>query len=260
MRDYEAVARAVDANARFHPVHIDGGVVVRRAGPGTATVHDYLRHLLAKGLENVPEPLGIEGGVETLRYLDGASGGQSWYHQHTDKGLVSAARLLRAIHDAANDWRPPAGTIWMQAPVEGDDVVYCHGDPGPWNFVWRDNEAVGLIDWDYLHPGPRLDDVAYALRWFAPLRANDHVLSWHHFPAIPDRRQRVRTFIDAYGDLPPFDVASTVIGRMQATSNLVLALAHHGVEPQRSWVADGFQARETEEMNWIEKHRDELTI
>lgn len=36
----------------------------------------------------------------------------------------------------------------------------CHGDVGPWNMVSQGDEAVGLIDWDFLHRGPRLDDVA----------------------------------------------------------------------------------------------------
>lgn len=132
--------------------------------------------------------------------------------------------------------------------VDGEDIVFCHCDPGPWNFVWRDGEAVGLIDWDYLHPAPRLDDVAYALRWFAPLRSDKHVLEWHHFPAVPNRARRVRTFLDAYGELPKFDAISAVIRRMRATGELELSLANQGVEPQRSWVADGSEEREAEEV------------
>jgi Ser/Thr protein kinase RdoA (MazF antagonist) len=91
--------------------------------------------------------------------------------------------------------------------------VFCHGDPGPWNFVWRDQEAVGLIDWDYLHPAPRLHDVAYALQWFGPLRRDEFVLDWHHFPVIPNRRDRVRAFIDAYGGLPPLRRVRSSHGR-----------------------------------------------
>jgi Phosphotransferase enzyme family len=256
----DPVDRAAQANARFHPVNIDADTVTRPADSTTETVHNFLRHLRSKGSVCVPEPLGIEDGIEKLRYIEGDSGGQGWYHQHNDRGLSSAARLLRLIHDAGSDWSPPAGAAWGAEPVAGQELVFCHGDPGPWNFVWRDEEAVGLIDWDYLHPAPRLDDVAYALRWFVPLRADEHVLDWHHFPTIPDRGARIRTFLQAYGDLPSFDVVSTVVQRMQTTSDLVLSLAEQGIEPQRSWVADGSQEREAEEMAWIERHRSELGL
>jgi hypothetical protein len=222
------------------------------------TVHSFLRHVRAKGLDCVPEPLGIEDGIERLRFIEGAGGGDGWYHQHTDQGLMSAARLLRTIHDAGRDWGPPSSPIWGARAVDGDDVVFCHGDPGPWNFVWRDREAVALIDWDYLHPAPRLDDVAYALRWFAPLRKDEHALGWHHFPRRPDRRARVHAFVNAYGGLPDFDVVQSVTQRMRATIDLCRELAEQGVEPQRTWVADGELEREAAEIAWIEGHRHEL--
>jgi hypothetical protein len=256
----DAVDRAAEANARFHPVSFDSEVVTRPTGAATETIHKFLRHLRSKGLTCVPEPLAIEAGVEKLRFIEGHSGGQGWYHQHTEEGLSSAARLLRMIHEAGRDWSPPPGAVWGSPPVDGEDVVFCHGDPGPWNFVWRDNQAIALIDWDYLYPAPRLDDIAYALRWFGPLRNDEHVLAWHHFPSVPDRRERVRTFIDSYGDLPNFDVVSAVLRIMQATSEHVLSLANQGIEPQRSWVADGSQEREAEEMAWIEQHRTDLTL
>lgn len=85
-------------------------------------------------------------------------------------------------------------------------------------FVWNDAWAVGLIDWDYLHPAPRLDDVAYALQWFAPTRSDELTRSWRHFPAAPDRRHRMAVFLEAYGDPPEFDVVDAVTARIQATS------------------------------------------
>ena len=231
----DAVDRAVAANELHRPVEVGPEVVTRPAGEHTATVHAYLRHLRAQGLECVPE-----------------------IGQHTDQGLASAARLLRRIHDAGSGWTPPADAVWGAAALTGESNVYCHGDPGPWNFIWHDNEAVALIDWDYLHPAPRLDDVAYALRWFAPLRSDEHALEWHHFPEVPDRAARVRTFIEAYGDLPAFDVVDAVTERIRAVVALMCDLAERGVEPQRTWVADGAAERDLEEIAWIEEHRDEL--
>jgi Phosphotransferase enzyme family len=247
----DALDRAAEANARFRPVEIANDVVTRPATDATPTVHNLLRHLR----DRVPEPLGIEAGRERLRFIEGESGGDGWYHQHDDEGLASAAHLLRRVHDAGATWVPPNDAVWGAPTVPGDEIVWCHGDPGPWNFVWHDREAVGLIDWDYLHPAPRIDDVAYAVRWFAPMRADEHALDWHHFPTVPDRRHRVRVFLEAYGDLPPFDVVDAVARRMRATRELMAARAAQGVEPQRTWVADGALCREDDEIRWVEEHR-----
>jgi aminoglycoside phosphotransferase (APT) family kinase protein len=213
-------------------------------------------------VECVPEPVGVTDGVETLRYLPGDSGGDGWYHQHTDEGLASAARMMRRIHDASQAWSPPADAVWgaPEAPADNaDDLVYCHGDPGPWNFVWRDNTAVGLIDWDYLHPGTRLDDIAYALHWFGPLRSDDFALEWHHFPTVPDRRHRIAVFLEAYGDLPGFDVVDAVTARLEATRDLMRQLAENGQEPQRTWVLDGAVDRDNEGIAWVHDHRSLFT-
>ncbi len=253
--DLDAVDRAAAANRLFRPVEVTATSVTRPATTASPTIHRALEHLRARGLTEVPEPLALEGEVERLGFIPGASGGDGWYHQHTDEGLSSAARLLRRIHDASQDWTARPDATWGAPAVRADEVVLCHGDPGPWNFVWHDHEAVGLIDWDYLHPGPRLDDVAYALRWFVPLRADQHVLDWHHFPEVPDRRHRVRVFLEAYGDLPAFDVADEVTRRMRSTRDLMSKLAVEGVEPQRTWVADGALAREEAEIRWVEEHR-----
>ncbi|MGP9537528.1 phosphotransferase enzyme family protein [Brachybacterium sp. AOP43-C2-M15] len=250
--------RAAQVNAMHRPVVIAGEVVTRPSSAGTPTVHSFLRHLRAKGLDCVPEPIDVSDGVERLVYLEGESGGDSWYHQHTDEGLVSAARLLRRIHDAALDWEPPGDALWGAPAVAGTELVLCHGDPGPWNFVWREHEAVGLLDWDYLHPAPRIDDVAYALQWFAPTRSDALALEWHHFPEVPDRRHRIHTFLEAYGDLPDVDVVDALIARMQSTADLVRRLAESGQEPQRTWVDDGALDRSAAEISWVREHRAQL--
>lgn len=256
---FEAAARAEAANTAARPVRIADGLVTRPASSASATIQHFLRFLRSQGMDCAPEPVSLDDGVESLRYIPGASGGEAWYHQHSDEGLASAAHLLRRIHDAGQSWKPPAGAVWGAAEIPADDIVYCHGDPGPWNFVWNEHAAIGLIDWDYLHPGPRLDDIAYALHWFVPLRSDAFALKWHHFPQVPDRSRRISVFLEAYGDLPAFDVVDAVTVRMEAMSEFVRQLAESGQEPQRTWVLDGALDRDREEIDWVRQHRELLS-
>jgi len=257
MANDEFWGRAAQVNEYFRPVEVTDEIVTRRAGPHTKTVHSFLRYLRDQGLECVPEPLSLCGETETLRYIDGDCGGDGWQHQHDVRGLQSAARLLRRIHDASTGWQPPHDAVFNAPPTSGEPDVYCHGDPGPWNFVWRTGEAVALIDWDFLHRGPRLGDVAYGLLWFAPLRDDLACLEWHHFSEVPDRRSRITAFLTAYGSecLPSFDVVEAVIRRRLATVDHVRSLAEQGVEPQRTWVAEGSLEEEVTETNWIQMNR-----
>jgi hypothetical protein len=69
----------------------------------------------------------------------------------------------------------------------------------------------------------------------------------------------VTAFLDAYGALPAFDVADAVIRRRHATIEHVRLLAEQGVEPQRTWVAEGSLEEEAAEIRWIEAHRSVFT-
>lgn len=255
MADDDALSRAAVVNEQFRPIELTTETVTRPAGPHTPTVHAFLRHLHEQGLDCVPEPVALDAETETLRFIEGESGGDGWKNQHDERGLRSAARLLRRIHDASADWVPPDDAVFA-APTAGGGDVFVNGDPGPWNFVWRDGEAVALVDWDFLHRAPRLHDVAYALRWFAPMRDDESALEWHHFSEGPDRRSRIEAFLDAYGIPADFDVADAVVRRIHATIEHVRFLADQGQEPQRTWVAEGsVERQELAEIAWIEANR-----
>ena len=235
-------------------VTISDGLVLRPVRPWTGAVHALLTHLREQGLECVPEPVGVRDDVEAVTYLEGECGGDGLRHQYDEAGLASAARLLRRIHDATESFEPPDVVEWAHPPVPGARTV-CHGDPGPWNFVWRDGEAVGLVDWDHASPAPPVDDVAYALDTFAPFRPDDEVLEHHGFPDVPDRAARVRTFVDAYGLADRSGLVDRVVDRQQRTVDRVLTLADRGLEPWAGWVRSGLLEDLRARPRWTRAHR-----
>ena len=147
----------------------------------------------ARGADFVPEPLGMDELQERLSWMPGTvyndlpEGG-------LDDGLVaSAARLLRRYHDmsAAYVGRLSGGEAWM-LPAQTPAEVMCHGDYAPYNVTIREGAACAVIDFDTLHPGPRLWDLAYAAYRWAQVNGAEA-------GQLERQIRRVRAFLDAYG-------------------------------------------------------------
>lgn len=234
-----------------------GDTVRRPAQPWTPTVHALLRHLQDVGFPYAPRPLGFDDeGREVLSYLPGESGSRGWAKVLDDRGLSAFARLLRDYHDAVADFMPVVEAIWAVGTVSPrDGEVVCHGDFGPWNIVWTGYQPVGIIDWDYARPAPRLHDVAYALEYVAPFRDDAECLRWLRFPSPPDRRQRLEQFCGAYGLSSTVGIVDAVIKGQQELPELVRRLARQGHEPQATWVAEGYLQELDRRLAWSQASR-----
>lgn len=174
-----------------------GNTVRRTAGPWTPQVHRLLAHLRSKGIEEAPEPLGFdEQGREILSFVPGLVGHAPLLELRTDAVLVAAARLLRRIHDATTDVAQAWQSSPWQAPTREPVEVLCHGDFAPYNCVFDRGRLVGVIDFDYAHPGSRNWDIAYALYRFAPLM---HPSNPDSYGTAAEQHRRARLFCDAYG-------------------------------------------------------------
>jgi Phosphotransferase enzyme family len=163
-----------------------GDTVRRPVHRNSEFVHALLRHLDAVGFEGAPKLLGIdEEGREILTYVEGDvfAGPQDDSEPAeilSDAKLVSAARLIRRFHDAT------AGT-----PLAGEAEVVCHPDLGQHNIVFRDDEAVAIIDWDEdTAPGPRVLDFSHAVWCLAEVGEQGGELS--------EQARRVRLLCDEY--------------------------------------------------------------
>jgi Ser/Thr protein kinase RdoA (MazF antagonist) len=127
----------------------------------------------------------------------------------TDDVLRSVARLLRSYHQAAAGFDAAAWQWTWVPPAAFDGNLACHNDLNLDNVIFRNSQAVALIDFDLASRGSPAWDVAGAIRLWAPLRPDIY---------INDSRQgqslaRLRTFVDAYGapDLNAEHLVSAVL-------------------------------------------------
>ena len=194
-----------------------GNTVRREAGFWTTQVHFLLAHLRAKGIQEVPAPLGFdEQGREILTFLPGLVGHASTPELRSDKVLISAARLLRRIHDATQDIAQVYKSGW-QSPTREPIEVICHGDFAPYNCVFEQGKLIGVIDFDHAHPGNREWDLAYALYRFVPIMAPSNP---ENYGTLQEQSRRARLFCDAYG----LSERSTVI---QTTKSRIAYMAEY---------------------------------
>lgn len=177
----------------------DGDSVTRPAGPWTPTVHRFLAHIRGAGFFGAPAPIGItDAGQEIVSFVEGrVSEDLRDPLVGSERMLRSAAELLRDFHAASRGFLESdrQAQVWMLEPREPHEIV-CHGDFAPYNVAGKGGVAVGLIDFDTIHPAPALWDLAYAVYRWAPL------FSAGHQGGVFDQEtqlSRARIFCDAYG-------------------------------------------------------------
>ncbi|MEW6154675.1 MAG: phosphotransferase [Actinomycetota bacterium] len=210
--------------------------VRRPLGFWSSAVHGLLGHLEAVGFP-APRLVNVTDDYEELTWVEGESGAATWAKVVDEEGLGQWARLLRRYHDAVRDYRAEPDAVWSRGRGTG---FICHGDPGPWNTVWKGGTIVAFIDFDHAHPGSPQDDIVYALEFGAPFRDDDTCVKHMAYPSTPDRRRRIQVLCDAYGVAVPANLATLVADRQLRDGALVADLARRGLEPQATWVREGY--------------------
>ena len=237
-----------------------GNLVHRPSGPWSESVHALLNHLQTVGFLAAPQSVGFDAdGNEILTFLDGEVCNYPLSQAAASlAALESSAKLLRAYHDATVSFlqNQAAGQIWM-FPARPPAQVICHGDFAPYNVVLGGDRAIGLIDFDTAHPGPRAWDLAYALYRWAPLT---HSANPDGFGTLADQIDRASRFCTAYG-LAPADRADLVqwaITRLQALADHIVNQAAKGNQAFQANMADGHHLLYLADKAYIQANRAQI--
>jgi Ser/Thr protein kinase RdoA (MazF antagonist) len=209
-----------------------GATVRRPAQAWSPRVHRLFEHLQTRGFTGAPRSFGTDPeGRDVFGFLPGEVGHDPWTPAvASDTALTSAARLLRAYHDATADVAASWRDGWQKPAMEPVEVI-CHNDVAPYNCVYEGGHAVGLIDFDTAAPGPRSWDLGYAIYRFVPLGS----------AAGPRAQERLALFFDAYGADQPLRRAAraAVVPRLQDLTDHMRTAAAAGDEAFAAHIARG---------------------
>lgn len=237
-----------------------GNTVRRSTGTWTPAVHALLAHLRARGVAKVPHVLGLDDqDREILTFIEGRTGERPWPPALlTEDGLRSYVTLLRDYHRAVSTFVPPPGAVWRVGnhdPVVGE--IIRHGDYGPWNTIWRGEEIVGIIDWDFAQPGEAILDVGQAALFGVPLQGPEGV-KLAGFRADPNLRKRLQVVCAAYGDFTPPEVLDAVLAVLDLEIHRTTSLGARGLQPWSRFLAAGRALEFRTYRTWLLSNRRTL--
>jgi hypothetical protein len=176
-----------------------GEFVLRPSNPNSEAVHAFLLRLRSTGFEGASVPVEIqEDGRERLLFIRGDVGVPpfpAWVQ--SDHALSSITALIRSFHEASSQL-PVIPAKWsdeLADPCGG--TMICHNDVCLENVVFRDGEAVALLDFDFAAPGRPLFDLAAFARMCVPIDddLSARRLGFGHL----DRPARLRLVANTYG-------------------------------------------------------------
>ena len=222
-----------------------GSTVRKPWSASTPSVVEFMTAVREHGVD-VPMVLGRdELGRQMLEHIPGRLALEA--DPLTERELGRVGGIVRAIHDASEQFRPSAGACWTTAiPAPGNDIV-CHNDLAPWNLII--GERWVFIDWDAAAPSTRLWDLAFSAQAFT--------LSDHTQPA-DEAARRLAAFVDGYraDDSLRAQLPATMQLRTAAMYELLRSSHKARREPWGSMYVDGHGVHWSTVREYVTRHQE----
>lgn len=219
----------------------NGDKVIRPANEWSAEVHKFLTYLISERFFSVPKPYGFtEKNEEMLSYVPGTAYNYPLPEIFLDdEMIILSAKLLKKYHETGRKYveKLSGNEKWMLPKVEPVEVM-CHGDFAPYNVTLVDGKPTGIIDFDTLHPGPALWDIAYAVYRWVPFTSPENS---DHYDDINEQIRKARVFIDAYGATSQQreNLPGMMVKRLKALTEYMTVQADNGNEDFAKNLEDG---------------------
>ena len=235
-----------------------GNTIHRPSYPWTKTINHFLAHLHSKGIKEIGQPLGFhEDGRSIYNYLPGTAALRPWIDiLKQEEGLVFLTNFLKRFHLVQSDYEIPSGAIWY-VPTEHlqKGTIIRHGDFGPWNTIWQEQQLTGVIDWDFAEPGTVLQDLAQLAWYTVPLRGES---GWQEagFPSRPDFKRCLLVICDTY-DVSLSNLLDAIISLQNLEMHRLIELGAKNVFPWSIFYNRGDLSETQQEQAWLKEQMNQ---
>lgn len=235
--------------------------VVRPANKWTKDVHCFLQFLHEQGANFVPKVYGINGNNEEIvSFMPGNVFNYPLPEKLLqDSMIVSAAKLLLEFHKYSANYTSNItnNEQWMLPAISPIEVM-CHGDFAPYNVTIIENEAVGMIDFDTLHPGSKMWDIVYAVYRWVPLK---NPKSPDSYGDLKDQIRKTKLFLDTYGvdTESKNSFVSILIRRLNSLIDFIRLEASNGNENFQMNIEEGHLQLYLDDIQYLKYNEAEIT-
>lgn len=177
-----------------------GETVRKPPTPFDPAISALLKRFDEAGINGVPRCMGNDAqGRRVLSWVKGETTFPEamWTSQIT---IETAARRLRAIHDASLPLTKAEFDWAYKHPGPMNDPVIGHSDFAPYNMTFAEDGAVcGIFDFDLAGPAPRGRDLAYLAWWMVPLGRQDPRMAEATARDLATGSTRLKSLCTIYG-------------------------------------------------------------